>query len=147
MRFEPSFSEGNRNKIEKLTIATLEHLPTCIIFITDLSGLCGTSVADQLSIRAELYERFGLHRPWVDVLSKSTLVPVLGGRVSSYSDYSWSDKNDIEALNTSYYLIGEGALVASAEEGFGVEELRQRREAPDSRVFRHANRHIGKVCA
>jgi hypothetical protein len=45
--------------------------------------------------------------------------------VSSYSDYSWSDKNDIEAVNTSYYLIGEGALVASAEEGFGVEELRQ----------------------
>ena len=29
----------DRNKIEMLTIATLEHLPTCVIFVTDLSGL------------------------------------------------------------------------------------------------------------
>jgi hypothetical protein len=34
----------DRNKIEKLAIATLEHLPTCVVFVTDLSGLCGTSV-------------------------------------------------------------------------------------------------------
>ena len=31
-------SEADRNKIEMLTIATLEHLPTCVIFVTDLTG-------------------------------------------------------------------------------------------------------------
>ena len=72
-------ADEERNKIERLAIATLEHLPVCAVFVTDLSGLSGTSVEDQLALRNELRERFASRRPWLDVLSKCELVPALGG--------------------------------------------------------------------
>ncbi|OUS42732.1 P-loop containing nucleoside triphosphate hydrolase protein, partial [Ostreococcus tauri] len=67
-------AEEDRNKIEMLAIATLEHLPTCVVFVTDLSGLSGTSIADQLELRETLYKQFADRRPWIDVFSKAALV-------------------------------------------------------------------------
>jgi nucleolar GTP-binding protein len=37
--------------MERLTLACLEHLPTVVLFVADLTGECGTSVADQWKIR------------------------------------------------------------------------------------------------
>ena len=43
--------EGERNAMERLTLAALEHLPTAVLFVADLTGECGTSVRDQWRIR------------------------------------------------------------------------------------------------
>jgi nucleolar GTP-binding protein len=64
-----------RNEMESLTIASLQHLPTAVLFVVDLSGLSGddkSSVKDQCLVRRELRERFP-RRPWVDVVSKADL--------------------------------------------------------------------------
>ena len=37
--------------MERLTLACLQHLPTAVLFVADLTGQCGTSVADQWRIR------------------------------------------------------------------------------------------------
>ena len=47
--------EGERNAMERLTLAALAHLPTAAVFVTDLTGDCGTSVSDQWAIRRALY--------------------------------------------------------------------------------------------
>lgn len=62
-----------RNKMELLTLAALQYLPSSVMFVADLTEECGTSVADQWLIRAELKQRFP-DKPWVDVLSKADLL-------------------------------------------------------------------------
>jgi hypothetical protein len=37
--------------MERLTLACLQHLPTAVLFVADLTGECGTSVANQWQIR------------------------------------------------------------------------------------------------
>lgn len=54
--------EDERNAMERLTIASIEHLPTCVVFVMDLTGLCGTSFKDQLAIREHLKDRFPSER-------------------------------------------------------------------------------------
>jgi nucleolar GTP-binding protein len=117
--------DEDRNKIEKLAIATLEHLPTCVVFVTDLSGLCGTTVEDQLSIREDLFDRFARKRPWLDVMSKSELVPQLGGALSPDLEGLWGEEDAAEAEKTAAFLRSQGALSVSAEEDVGLEELRE----------------------
>jgi nucleolar GTP-binding protein len=65
--------DEDRNAMERLTLASLQYLPTAVLFVADLTGECGTSVADQWAIRAELRERFE-GKPWLDVLSKADLL-------------------------------------------------------------------------
>ena len=43
--------DAERNAMERLTLACLEHLPTAVLFVADLTAECGTSVADQWEIR------------------------------------------------------------------------------------------------
>jgi nucleolar GTP-binding protein len=117
--------DEDRNKIEKLAIATLEHLPTCVVFVTDLSGLCGTTVEDQMSIREDLFDRFARKRPWLDVMSKSELVPQLGGALSPDLEGLWGEEDAAEAEKTAAFLRSQGALSVSAEEDVGLEELRE----------------------
>ena len=118
--------DEERNNIEMLAIATLEHLPTCVVFVTDLSGLCGTSVSDQLAIRADLYERFGHRRPWLDVMSKSKLVPALGGEMSPDLEGLWEEADEVEARETADMLLKAGGLAVSAEEDDNVDGLMNR---------------------
>lgn len=37
--------------MERLTLACLQHLPTAVLFVADLTGACGTTVANQWAIR------------------------------------------------------------------------------------------------
>ena len=76
-----------RNEMESLTIASLQHLPTAVMFVADLSGLSGddkSSVADQCAVRRELRQRFP-KRPWLDVISKTDL-PTEDGAVELFLD-------------------------------------------------------------
>mmetsp|Transcript_10095 Transcript_10095/g.14541 ORF Transcript_10095/g.14541 Transcript_10095/m.14541 type:complete len:194 (-) Transcript_10095:276-857(-) len=70
-------SQEERNWMEKLTLASIQHIPSTIMFVLDLSGTSGakSSVHAQLLVRQELHDRFG-HRPWIDVVSKSDLEPL-----------------------------------------------------------------------
>jgi nucleolar GTP-binding protein len=64
----------DRNEMEKLTYASLAHLPTAAIFVIDPSGLSGvhSSLEAQLNVRKALKARFP-RRPWLDVISKGDL--------------------------------------------------------------------------
>ena len=117
-------ADHDRNKIELLTIATLEHLPTCVVFVTDLSGLSGTSIADQLELRESLYEQFAHRRPWIDVLSKAALVPVLGGVTDPEAQELWNEE-DVREANEAIAKIPNGTAT-SAFEGWGVPQLQER---------------------
>ena len=64
--------DEERNDIEGLAIAALEHLPTAALFAFDMSEECGTSVQDQLSLFEELRGRFP-HKPWITVSNKVDL--------------------------------------------------------------------------
>ena len=112
----------DRNKIEMLTIATLEHLPTCVIFVTDLSGLSGTSIDDQLKLREEIYKKFAHRRPWIDVFSKCALVPVLGGTHEKDMETLWGEEEIAEA-NRAIAAIPK-AMSTSADEQLGITELK-----------------------
>jgi len=112
----------DRNKIEMLTIATLEHLPTCVIFVTDLSGLSGTSIDDQLKLREEIYKTFAHRRPWIDVFSKCALVPVLGGTHEKDMETLWGEEEIAEA-NRAIAAIPK-AMSTSADEQLGIAELK-----------------------
>ena len=99
----------HRNDLEKLTLATLDHLPTAVVFVADLSGAAGDAVsspADQLALRAELRARYP-RRPWVDVVAKA----------------------DLYAAAKDPAPAPDGALLVSARDGTGVAELRARLEA------------------
>ena len=43
--------DEDRNAMERLTLASLQHLPTAVLFVVDLTEGCGTSVGDQHAIR------------------------------------------------------------------------------------------------
>lgn len=65
--------EEDRNEMEMLTLASLQYLMTSVLFVMDLTGECGTSLADQWRIREELIGRFP-EKKWIDVFSKSDLL-------------------------------------------------------------------------
>ena len=54
-------------------------------------GIIRTSIEDQLELREEIYAQFGDRRPWIDVFSKSALVPVLGGETDADTQEIWND--------------------------------------------------------
>jgi len=61
--------DHERNAIERLTLVSLQYLPTAILFVMDCSERCGTSVVDQVKVAEELRARFP-DRPWLHVYSK-----------------------------------------------------------------------------
>lgn len=76
-----------RNKMELLTLAALQHLPSSVVFVADLTEECGTSVADQWAIRRELRARFPA-KPWIDVLSKADLLQEVWQEVEQQRQHS-----------------------------------------------------------
>lgn len=66
--------DAERNEMEALTLASMQHLPTAVMFVLDLTGHSGalSSIENQIQIRNDLRKRFP-KRPWVDVVSKADL--------------------------------------------------------------------------
>ena len=75
-----SRSDAARNRMERLTLISLAYLPAAVLFVSDLSGRCGTDIEDQLAVREELRARFP-GRLWMDVVSKCDLLEGGGGAV------------------------------------------------------------------
>ena len=67
--------------MERLTLACMAHLPSSVLFIMDLTGQCGTSVAAQWDIRQDLKEAFPA-KPWLDVFTKADLLEELQQQVA-----------------------------------------------------------------
>ena len=102
-------SDEKRNEMESLTLAAMQHLPTAVMYVMDLSGGAGdkcSSVEDQLILRREVRARFP-RRPWIDVVSKYDLGVVDGAR------------EELEEI-----LDGAPYIELSIQEGTGVDELR-----------------------
>lgn len=97
--------DEDRNAMELLTLASLQHLPTAVMFVVDLTAECGTSVENQLEIRKDLRERFPT-KSWVDVFSKADQLY----RVDGYDEYAATVPQ---------------ALKVSSLTGDGVEELKE----------------------
>eukprot|EP00904_Undaria_pinnatifida_P009504 jgi/Undpi1/5684/HiC_scaffold_2.g00958.m1 len=99
--------DGERNEMEALTLASMQHLPTAVVFVMDLSGYSGlqSSLENQMEVRHELRKRFP-RRPWLDVVSKADL-PRL-------------------ELDKAKEALPEGYLDLSTQDGTGVEELKER---------------------
>lgn len=85
-----------RNKMELLTLAALQYLPSSVMFVADLTEECGTGVAEQWLIRQELKARFP-HKPWVDVLSKSDLL-----------EYVWQEAAAVQQQGHQQQEQGQG---------------------------------------
>ena len=109
MRFQVMDTPGlldrpadERNEMEKLTFASLAHLPTAVIFVIDPSGLSGekSSLEKQLNVRSHLRERFP-RRPWLDVVSKADLdIPasVLASMPDGYLHTSMESGDNVDLL-------------------------------------------------
>lgn len=101
--------DDKRNEMEALTLAAMQHLPTAVMYVMDLSGGAGdkcSSVADQLQLRREVRARFP-RRPWIDVVSKADL-PIVDGAI-----------DELEEI-----LDGTSYIQLSIHEGIGIDELR-----------------------
>jgi nucleolar GTP-binding protein len=131
-----------RNEMEKLTFASLAHLPTAVIFVIDPSGLAGeqSNLQAQLNVREYLRSRFP-RRPWLDVMSKADLdIPqeILSQMPEGHLQVSVADGHNMEVLKARI----EGMLTndltamlteienmkaaAAAEEGEEEEEVEPR---------------------
>lgn len=47
--------DEDRNEMEALTLASMQHLPTAVVFVMDLSGLSGS----QSSLENQVWKTFG----------------------------------------------------------------------------------------
>ncbi|XP_020581556.1 nucleolar GTP-binding protein 1 isoform X2 [Phalaenopsis equestris] len=112
--------DDDRNNLELLTLAVLEHLPTAILYVHDLTGECGISSADQFIIYKDIKGRFG-DRLWLDVVSKSDLrQEPTDGILNDYVD------DDIGR----YQKFGpDGAIWVSVQTEAGISELKSRVKA------------------
>ncbi|KAI0491352.1 hypothetical protein KFK09_025612 [Dendrobium nobile] len=112
--------DDDRNNLEKLTLAVLEHLPTAILYVHDLTGECGISPADQFVIYKDIKGRFGDHL-WLDVVSKTDLMqePPIDGISKDDGD----DDDDV----IRYKEFGpDDAIWVSVKTEAGISELKSR---------------------
>jgi nucleolar GTP-binding protein len=101
--------DDERNEMEALTLAAMQHLPTAVMYVLDLSGGAGdkcSSIEDQLQLRRDVRARFP-RRQWIDVVSKYDL-DIVDGSLESLEEI----------------LDGTPYIKLSIHEGQGVEELR-----------------------
>ncbi|XP_076913516.1 nucleolar GTP-binding protein 1-like [Bidens hawaiensis] len=112
--------DEDRNNLEKLTLAVLEHLPTAVLFVHDLTGECGTSPSDQYLIYKEIKERFSTHL-WIDIVSKCDLLQ------ESPVFYITEDAEADDSELQKYRLVGpDGALRVSVMSQVGINELKSK---------------------
>ena len=98
--------EGERNPMEGLTLAAVEHLPSAVVFVMDLSGTSGAQSAPllQLGVRDQIRARYP-DRPWLDVRTKA--------------DLPLADEIRPEAMP-------DGILEVSVVDDLNINELKQR---------------------
>jgi nucleolar GTP-binding protein len=94
----------DRNAMELLTVAAMQHLPTAVCFVVDLSKTAVSTIPDQLAVRQTIRARFP-KRPWLDVATKA--------------DVEFDPDGEQEWRR----LCDDQGIVISIEQDIGVEEL------------------------
>ena len=124
----PRTDVAERNAMEMLTLASLRHLPTSVLFVIDPTGECGTSAEDQLSIREQLRADFP-DKPWLDVLSKADLVRELEGDADVVSEGASGHVVGLTPLAAEMTAMASAAcpdaLRVSAVTNEGIDVLRE----------------------
>jgi nucleolar GTP-binding protein len=133
--------DEERNEMEALTLAAMQHLPTAVMYVMDLSGEAGdkcSSVADQLKLRREVRSRFP-RRPWIDVVSKFDLGVVDGALEeleeildgTPYIKLSIHDGEGVNEIRTEVLrMLGEVRVVLDA-----MSAVDERSARPDSKTY------------
>jgi nucleolar GTP-binding protein len=106
--------DDERNEMEALTLAAMQHLPTAVCYVMDLSGGAGdkcSGIEDQLILRREIRSRFP-RRPWIDIVSKFDL-GVEGNSLERLEEILTND----DGTKIPYIKL-------SIHDGTGVQELR-----------------------
>jgi nucleolar GTP-binding protein len=106
--------DEERNEMEALTLAAMQHLPTAVCYVMDLSGNAGdkcSSIEDQLILRKEIRARFP-RRPWIDIVSKYDL------------GVEESVLQQLEEILTNEDGTKVPYIKLSIHDGTGVQELR-----------------------
>lgn len=115
--------DEDRNAMERLTLACLQHLPSHVLFVMDLTGECGTSLADQWAIRHDVHSMFP-GKPWLDVFSKADLLEEeldeAQERLAAGATGPQSPGNAVELA-----MALPHALRVSSLTGDGMEELKE----------------------
>lgn len=117
-------SDEDRNAMERLTLASLQHLPTAVLFVSDLTAECGTSVANQWAIRKELLERFP-GKPWIDVFSKTDLLEEEFDEADDRNRSGTTNGTAEVATAVDFAAAVPGALRVSSLTGGGVDNLKE----------------------
>ena len=125
--------DAERNEMEALTLASMQHLPTAVMFVLDLTGHSGSlsSIENQIQIRNDLRKRFP-KRPWVDVISKADLpVDADDPSVALVSQGAFRKTTDTILISailpyTHHTQAPEGAIMVSTTDGTGIPELESR---------------------
>jgi nucleolar GTP-binding protein len=132
--------DEERNEMEALTLAAMQHLPTAVMYVMDLSGAAGekcSSIEDQLQLRREVRARFP-RRPWIDVVSKVDLGIVDGATEElkeildgiPYIELSIHEGQGVDELRTEVLrMLGEVRVVLDA-----MSAVDDRSARPDSRI-------------
>jgi len=94
-----------RNKVEKQAILALRHLADVVLYLFDLSGICGYPIDEQLKLYGELTDMF--HVPVVPIINKSDLLK----------------DAEIEHFST---LVGGNVFLCSSLDAQGLEEIVER---------------------
>eukprot|EP00558_Chaetoceros_sp_UNC1202_P008601 CAMPEP_0197244454 /NCGR_PEP_ID=MMETSP1429-20130617/9573_1 /TAXON_ID=49237 /ORGANISM="Chaetoceros sp., Strain UNC1202" /LENGTH=354 /DNA_ID=CAMNT_0042704817 /DNA_START=20 /DNA_END=1084 /DNA_ORIENTATION=+ len=128
--------DNERNEMEALTLAAMQHLPTAVMYVLDLSGGAGdkcSSVDDQLQLRREVRARFP-RRPWIDVVAKYDLGLVDGSREqlhdildgTPYIELSIQDEVGVDELRDEVMrMLGEVRVVLDAMAAVDARNARQ----------------------
>jgi len=104
---------GNHNLFDQLTMGSLQHLPTAVVFVFDpLSWYTLLTLDEQIELRESLRNQFP-KRPWLDVITKVDL--------AEETDLG-CDEDAIKGIERLSALYPE-AIKVSALEGTGLAEL------------------------
>lgn len=119
--------DEDRNAMEQLTLASLEYLPTSVLFVIDLTGECGTSLVDQWMIRDELKTRFP-DKAWIDVFSKADILQEEFSEADEISDTPVIADliSNKQMLASEFASLLRDAQRVSSLTGDGMEELKKR---------------------
>jgi nucleolar GTP-binding protein len=117
-------ADEDRNNMEHLTLASLQYLPTSVLFVMDLTEECGTSLMDQWKIREELLERFQ-DKPWVDVFSKCDILEQNNMLVNTKDEKKGNDAENKELDAATMAGMIPDACRVSSMTGDGIDDLKE----------------------
>jgi len=135
-------ADNQRNEMESLTMAAMQHLPTAVMYVLDLSGGAGdkcSSIQDQIELRREVRARFP-RRPWIDVVAKYDLGLVDGSREgleevldgAPYIELSIQDDIGVDELRDEVMrMLGEVRVVLDAMAAVDSRSARPPQRQPD----------------